>query len=310
MISSHLSSFTGLPVLPFTPGMTLPDDPSAVAWRLEVEDFEADPEEFAALVAALRDEVPADAVRALVIGEWGSAYERALPVDLLVEAAEEWTSLRAVFLADLVSEQCEISWLTQGDITPLLAAYPSLEVLWVRGGNELHLDPVRHTGLRELVFQTGGLPGSVAAAVGGCDLPALERLELWLGRQDYGGDTTRLELADVLAGTRLPALRHLAVCNAEHADRIAETVAAASVVRQLEVLDLSKGILTDVGAEALLAGQPLTHLRRLDLHHSFLSESTRKQVVAALPGVEVDLSDPQAAEVYNGREYRFTAVGE
>ncbi|WP_405096287.1 STM4015 family protein [Micromonospora sp. NBC_01412] len=310
MIHSHLSSFTGLPVLPFTPGMTLPDDPSAVAWRLEVEDFDADPEEFAALVAALRAEVPADAVRALVIGEWGSAYERALPVDLLVEAAEEWTSLRAVFLADLVGEQCEISWLTQGDITPLLAAYPSLEVLWVRGGNELRLDPVRHTGLRELVFQTGGLPGSVAAAVGGCDLPALERLELWLGRQDYGGDTTRAELADVLAGTRLPALRHLAVCNAEFADRIAEAVAAAPVVRQLEVLDLSKGILTDVGAEALLAGQPLTHLRRLDLHHSFLSESARERVVAALPGVEVDLSDPQTAEVYNGREYRFTAVGE
>ncbi|MGW1059124.1 STM4015 family protein [Micromonospora rubida] len=310
MIRSHLSSFTGLPVLPFTPGMTLPDDPSAVAWRLEVEDFEADPVEFAALVAALRDEVPADAVRALVIGEWGSAYEEAPPLDLLVEAAEKWTSLRAVFLADLVGEQCEISWLTHGDITPLLAAYPSLEVLWVRGGNELRLDPVRHTGLRELVFQTGGLPGSVAAAVGGCDLPALERLELWLGRQDYGGDTTRAELADVLAGTRLPALRHLAVCNAEFADRIAETVAAAPVVRQLEVLDLSKGILTDVGAEALLAGQPLTHLRRLDLHHSFLSESARERVVAALPGVEVDLSDPQTAEVYNGREYRFTAVGE
>ncbi|RGC65417.1 hypothetical protein C5N14_28485 [Micromonospora sp. MW-13] len=310
MIRSHLSSFAGLPVLPFTPGMALPDDPSAVAWRLEVEDFEADPEEFAALVTALRDEVPADAVRALVIGEWGSAYERALPVDLLVAVAEKWTSLRAVFLADLVSEQCEISWLTHGDITGLLAAYPSLEVLWVRGANELRLDPVRHTGLRELVFQTGGLPGSVTAAVGGSDLPALERLELWLGRRDYGGDTTPDDLADVLAGTRLPALRHLAVSNAEHADQIVAAVAAAPVVRQLKVLDLSKGVLTDAGAEALLAGEPLTHLRRLDLHHHFLSDSARERIVAALPGVEVDLSDPQAADVYDGREYRFTAVGE
>ncbi|WP_320068534.1 STM4015 family protein [Micromonospora sp. RTGN7] len=310
MISSHLSSFTGLPVLPFTPGMTLPGDPSAVAWRLEVEDFEADPAEFAALVAALRDEVPADAVRALVIGEWGSAYERALPVDLLVEAAEKWTSLRAVFLADLVSEQCEISWLAHGDITGLLAAYPSLEVLRVRGANELRLDPVRHAGLRELVFQTGGLPGSMVRAVGDCDLPALERLELWLGRQDYGGDTGVDDLAGVLAGTRLPALRHLAVCNAEFANHIAAAVAAAPVVPRLEVLDLSKGILTDSGAAALLAGQSLTHLRRLDLHHHFLTEGVCEQIVAALPGVQVDLSEAQKVEVYNGREYRFTAVGE
>ncbi|MFC8849642.1 MULTISPECIES: STM4015 family protein [unclassified Micromonospora] len=310
MIRSHLSSFAGLPVLPFTPGMALPDDPSAVAWRLEVEDFEADPEEFAALVTALRDEVPTAAVRALVIGEWGSAYERALPVELLVEAAQQWTSLRAVFLADLVSEQCEISWLTHGDITGLLAAYPSLEVLWVRGANELHLDPVRHTGLRELVFQTGGLPGAVVRAVGGCDLPALERLELWLGRSDYGGDTTTDDLAEVLAGTRLPALRHLAVCNAEDADLVAAAVAAAPVVDRLEVLDLSKGVLTDAGADALLAGRPLTHLRRLDLHHHFLSEAAAERVVAALPGVEVDLSEQQKADVYNGREYRFTAVGE
>ncbi|WP_431908662.1 STM4015 family protein [Micromonospora carbonacea] len=310
MFSSHLSSFAGLPVLPFTPGMKLPDDPSAVAWRLEVEDFEAEPEEFAALVTGLRDEVPADAVRALVIGEWGSAYERALPVELLVESARHWPALRAVFLADLVSEQCEISWLTHGDITGLLTACPSLEVLWVRGATELHLTPVRHTGLRELAFQTGGLPGAVVRAVGGCDLPALERLELWLGRSDYGGDTTTDDLAEILAGTRLPALRHLAVSNAEDADRVAAAVAAAPVLDRLEVLDLSKGVLTDAGVEALLAGRPLTHLRRLDLHHHFLSEEAAARVVAALPGVEVDLSEPQKADVYNGREYRFTAVGE
>ncbi|MFJ6199077.1 STM4015 family protein [Micromonospora sp. NPDC092111] len=310
MISSHMSSFAGMPVVPFTPGMTLPDDPSAVAWRLEVEDFEADPAEFAGLVTALRAEVPGDAVRALVIGEWGSAYERAAPVDLLADAAKEWTGLRAVFLADLVSEQCEISWLTHGDLTPLLTAYPELEVLWVRGANELSLDPVRHTGLRELGLQTGGLPGSVTRAVGDCDLPALRRLDLWLGQQNYGGDTTVGDLAPILAGDRLPALRHLAVCNAEYADRVAGAVATAPVVSRLEVLDLSMGVLTDPGAEALLAGQPLTHLRRLDLHHHFLSEETQRRLVAALPGVDVDLGNPQTPSQYSGRVYRFTAVGE
>lgn len=310
MIASHVSSFAGLPVLPFTPGMSLPEDPSAVAWRLEVEDFEAEPGQFADLVQALLDEVPGDKVRALVIGEWGEAYERALPVDLLVEAAQRWTGLRAVFLADLVAEQCEISWLAHGDITPLLAAYPSLEVLHVRGAQGLRLDPVRHTGLRELRFESGGLPGAVTRAVGESELPTVRRLDLWLGRSEYGGDATVDDLAPLLAGAGLPALRHLAVCNAEIADTVAAAVAIAPVVRQLEVLDLSMGVLGDEGAAALLAGQTLTHLRRLDLHHHYLSQEWRERVVAALPGVQVNVSEPQTPDEYDGQHYRYTAVGE
>ncbi|MFI7211423.1 STM4015 family protein [Micromonospora maritima] len=310
MINSHVSSFAGMPVLPFTPGMTPPDDPSAVAWRLEVEEFDADPEEFAGLVRAMLDEVPPETVRAVVVGEWGEAYERPLPVDLLVDAASRWTGLRALYLADLTYEQCEISWLNHGDVTPLLAAYPGLEVLWIRGAQGLRLEPVRHTGLRELRFESGGLPGAVVRAVGGCDLPELRRLDLWLGRADYGGDATVDDLAAVLAGERLPAVRHLAPCNAEIADAVAAAVATAPVVGRLEVLDLSMGALTDEGATALLTGQPLTHLRRLDLHHHFLSEEVAASVVAALPGVEVDVSDAQTAEEYDGRAYRFTAVGE
>ncbi|MEV6812140.1 STM4015 family protein [Micromonospora sp. NPDC051296] len=310
MINSHVSSFAGLPVLPFTPGMTLPEDPSAVAWRLEVEDFDAEPEELADLVRAMRDEVPPGAVRAVVVGEWGQSYERPLPVDLIVDAAPRWTALRAIFLADLVSEQCEISWLTHGDITPLLAAYPALETLWVRGGQGLRLDAVRHTGLRELRFESGGLPGAVVRAVGDSDLPALRRLDLWLGRTEYGCDTTVDDIKPVLAGTTLPALRRLALANAEIADLVAAAVATAPVVRQLEVLDLSMGTLTDEGLEALLAGQPLTHLKELDLHHHYLTEQARQRVETALPGVRVDGSDPQTPGEFSGRRYRFTAVGE
>lgn len=310
MISSHVSSFVGLPVVPFTPGMTLPDDPSAIAWRLEVEDHDAGIDEITDLVAALREQVPADTVRALVIGEWGESYERALPIEPLIEAAGEWTGLRGVFLADLTYEQCEISWLTHGDITGLLAAYPSLEVLRVRGAQGLRLEPIRHTGLRELRFETGGLPAGVVRAVGACDLPALHRLDLWLGRKDYGGDASAEDLAGVLSGAGLPALRHLAACNAEIADAVAAAVATAPVVPRLEVLDLSMGTLTDEGAKALLAGQPLTRLARLDLHHHYLSEEMAASVVAALPGVRVDLADAQIADEHDGTLYYYTEVGE
>jgi hypothetical protein len=56
------------------------------------------------------------------------------------------------------------------------------------------------------------------------------------------------------------------------------------------------GTLTDQGAEALLSGQPLTHLRRLDLHRHFLSDEMMEKVKAALPGVDVDLSEQEDSE--------------
>ncbi|MGC9666070.1 STM4015 family protein [Planosporangium sp. 12N6] len=307
-IHSHVSTFDGLPVVACDPdpGVAPPADPSAVAWRIQVDDFEAPPEEFAELVEGLLERVPAASIRALVIGEWGSAYDTAPPIDLLVSLAPRLTGLRALFLGDLVAEECEISWINHEDVTPLLEAYPALEVLRVRGAEELRLRPVRHENLRELAFESGGLPAHVVRAVGECDLPALAHLELWLGVSEYGGDTGVDDLAPILAGGRFPRLRYLALCNAETADQVAAAVAAAPVVAGLHTLDLSKGILTDAGAAALLAGQPLTHLRRLDLHHHYLSDEMMARLRADLPGVAVDVSEQQTEDEYG----RYTAVAE
>jgi hypothetical protein len=302
--------FAGLPQVRFDPAAELPADPSAVAWRLEVDDFDAPRERFAELLATFLDRVPPAEVRALVVGEWGAAYERPAPLELLVAAAARLTGLRALFLADLQSEQCEISWINHGDITPLLTAYAGLEGLRVRGANGLELRPVRHEALRELVFESGGLPAPVVRAVGDCDLPALRHLELWLGVDEYGGDATVADLGGVLSGARLPALRYLGLCNAEIADEIAAAVAAAPVVARLKVLDLSKGTLSDAGGEALLAAPGLAHLDRLDLHHHYLGESVQRRLVAALPGVEVDLSEEQEPDEYDGETSRYTAVAE
>ncbi|MFV2179968.1 leucine-rich repeat domain-containing protein, partial [Actinomadura sp. LOL_011] len=63
---------------------------------------------------------------------------------------------------------------------------------------------------------------------------------------------------------------------------------------------LAMGTLTDRGAEALLSGQPLTHLRKLDLHHHYMSEPMMERLRAALPGVEVDLDDRRDAEDEGG----------
>lgn len=304
-INDHLTTFAGLPVLDWDHEES-PPDPAAVAWRLEVEDFEADETELREKFESLLERTGAAGPTALIIGEWGGAYEQAFPTDLLVRNGARLSGLRALFIGEMVGEQCEISWIHQGDITPVLEAFPALEHLSVRGAEGLELSPMRHEGLRELVLESGGLPAAVVRAVGASDLPRLTRLELWLGVDQYGGDARADDLAPILAGRSLPALTRLGLRNAEIADEVAAAVAAAPVVARLTELDLSMGVLGDTGAEALLAGQPLTHLKTLDLSHHFMTPELAQRLVDELPGVFVDVSDRQEEREWG----RYTAVAE
>ncbi|MFD0592634.1 hypothetical protein ACFQZ4_08750 [Catellatospora coxensis] len=190
----------------------------------------------------------------------------------------------------------------------LLEALPKLEVLTVRGATGLGLKPVRHSGLREFTIESGGLPADVVRAVAECDLPALTHLELWLGTDNYGGDADVDDLAPILAGSRLPALTSLALRDAEIADLVAVALAGAPVVARLRALDLSLGMLSDTGAAALLAGQPLTHLDKLDLHHHFIGAAVLERLTAELAeaGVTLDVSEGSDAD----RDDRYIAVSE
>ncbi|WP_427918964.1 STM4015 family protein [Streptomyces sp. cg40] len=317
-IGEHLDALYRLPSFTF-PGPDAPADrlpePDAVAWRLGGNVYDDD-EAWTDSFARFRAAVDTTRVRALIIGGWEDAYDSAPTpiVEALVEARDAFPALRALFLGDLVMEECEISWIHQSDVSPLLNAYPALEEFGVRGGTGLEFTALRHGALRRLVAETGGLPVEVVRGIGASDLPALEHLDLWLGTPDYGGDSEAADLEPILSGARLPRLRHLALRNSEMQDAVAAAVAAAPVVERLEVLDLSMGVLTDEGAVALLSGQPLTHLKKLDLHHNYLTgavaERVRETLVAA--GVEVDLDRDDADEDTedDGTVWRYVAVGE
>ncbi|MFD2762540.1 STM4015 family protein [Micromonospora eburnea] len=312
--TSHARSFAGRPVVEVPVDGPLPAVDGPVSWRFARSDWDGTvKDELSKEFQTAFDRFVAQAgpsVESLVIGAWGYAAFNLAPIAQLCAAAPRLPALRALFLGDMTSEECEVSWMKVGDVSQLLAAYPALEVLRVRGGEDFDFSPVRHPRLRELAVESGGLSREFVGAVLGSDLPALTDLELWLGTPDYGGDATIGDLAPLLAGEGFPRLRRLGLRNAEIADEVAEALAAAPVVRRLERLDLSLGTLGDDGAAALLAGQPLTHLAELDLHRHYLSEPVAASVVAALPGVRVDVSARQEPDVYDGESYRYTAVSE
>jgi hypothetical protein len=312
------NTWYGLPVHDFPgpddEGRTPLPEADAVAWRVSTDTYDAEetwPEAFARFTAA----VDPGRVRALVVGAWEEAYENGSEeiVRTVLDARSRLTSLRALFLGDMESEECEISWITQSDVTPLLDGFPELEAFGVRGGTGLAFPSATHRRLRTLVVETGGMPAAVVRGIAASDFPALELLDLWLGTEEYGGDCSVEDVAPILDGSRLPRLRHLALRNSDIQDHIARAAASAPVVSRLDVLDLSMGVLTDEGAEALLGGQPLTHLRKLDLHHHYLSEPMERRLREALEPAGVALSlDRDDAEEYewDGRVRRFVAVGE
>ncbi|MFD9441480.1 STM4015 family protein [Streptomyces sp. NPDC060006] len=320
-IGSHLKEFHGLPAFTF-PGVgdTSPEAPSlpspeSVAWRIGVDSYDAE-EEWEEAFARFLDSVDTERVRALIVGAWSEAYETA-PDELikaLVAARDRLPALRGLFFADIVMEECEISWIVQGDMGPVLEAFPGLEEFGVRGGNQLMFPAVRHERLRKLTVETGGMPAEAVRGVAASDLPALVELDLWLGTSEYGGDADVADLEPVLAGTRLPRLTRLALRNSEIQDAICTALASAPVVARLEELDVSMGVLTDDGATALLTGQPLTHLKKLDLHHNYLSAALRTRLLETLEpaGVQVDADqdDAESDEDGDGEVWRFVAVGE
>jgi hypothetical protein len=309
----HATEFAGLPVVDFRPGERPPAGNGPVAWRYSYWEFD-DEERFS---TGFRDgfEEFVDAVgprvEALVVGAWGYAAFNPAPIPQLCRVAPRLHRLKALFLGDMTSEECEVSWMRVGDVSVLLDAYPDLEVLRVRGcGDGLEFAPVTHPRLRSLTFESGGLSREVVGAVLRSRFPDLEHLDLWLGLDQYGGDVTVDDLTPLLGGNRFRGLRSLGLRNAQHSDRIARALAVAPVVGRLTRLDLSLGTLGDGGAATLLAGQPLGHLAELDLHHHFMSAPMAARVVAALPGVRVDVSDAQEPDHYDDQTYRYPAVTE
>ncbi len=311
-IYEHATTFAGKPVVDWEPGSDLAD-PVATIPRISLpwdaaEAGETWPQRWAAFL-----QTPgAEEITGLVVGTWDRSQASEDTPDAVIEALvathTRVPNLRALFFGDITSEESEISWIQQTDMSPLFAAFPALEHFCVRGGNGLSLGRMRLAHLVSLVVQTGGLPGAVAREVAAAELPALAHLELWLGTEDYGGTTTLEDLAPILARDRFPRLRHLGLRDSDQADAVAQAVAQAPVLHQLEALDLSLGTLSDTGAAALLASPAVRRLRRLDIHHHYCTPAMVAQLEAL--GVEVDASDPQEPDEDRGELYRYVAVGE
>lgn len=309
-INSHLTEFGGYAVQQWNPGDPLPD-PQGTICRISVE--WDDEQQWVEKFRAFLDQPGAKDIRGFVVGWWSTeaseedstdVLEATNVLEALVAARGELTELHVLFFGDITSEENEVSWIQNTDLSPLLSAYPKLTHFGVRGGNGLSMGQLESGTLSTLIVQAGGLDASVIREVMSAKLPNLEHLELYLGTDGYGATTQLDDLTPILDGTLFPKLKYLGIKNSDLQDQIAQLLADAPVLEGLHTLDLSMGVLTDEGAQALLTSERVKTLKRLNVQHHFLTPD----MIGKLSGLEidVDVSDAQDPD----EEWRFVSLSE
>ncbi len=304
--SEHRFSFAGKKVMEFKDKLF---DTDKFAFRVRRE-YESE-STWLELFASLLEQPEAVSLEALVIGQWSDEQfedgSEAI-IEALVAAKDTLKNLKAIFLGDIVGEECEVSWIHQSDISPIFHAYPNLEVFAVRGSEALQFGNINHSNLRHLTIQTGGMDVAILRDVLGSELPNLEHLDLYLGTDNYGANTAIDDFAPLLRGELFPKLTHLGLRNSDLTDALAGVLVNAPILERIKTLDLSLGTLSDEGAKIFSSAEKLGSLEKLDIHYHYVTEEALKELKAHLRKlkIKIDAADAQDPD----DDWRSPQIGE
>jgi hypothetical protein len=282
MYTEHVNEFFGLSVAEYNDADSWKGPQYAYRLRAEYDDEVS----VAERLASLLEQPGATDIKALIIGAWTSACEGSDSADMiasLVESASKLPALKALFVGEMTVEECEISWINQSDVSPLLRAFTALETLRVRGGSELSFSRVSHSSLRELAIESGGTSRKTIRELFLCDFPELRGLELQLGEANYGFDGSSEDLQPILSGQLFPKLTYLGLMNSEIANDIAAVVVNSPIADRVETIDLSMGNLDGEGVESLKGLAKNRNLKTLNISHHYASPKKVDELVAAVP---------------------------
>lgn len=240
----------------------------------------------------------------VVIGSWGGPYEESCQpiIDGIIANAKRFSHIKKLFIGDMDFEECEVSWILQGNYGNLWAALPELKELTIKGSTDLDLGEICHEGLEALTIICGGLPSSILQQISRAKLPSLKKLLLYIGSDYYGFDGDEETIGTFLENSDFPNLEYLGIVDSEIQDEVAEVVLESKYMSQIHTLDLSCGTLTDKAGELLLKKLPAyKNIQTLDVHYHYLSDEMVKKL-EKLP-ISVDASEQNEPESYRGETY-------
>lgn len=237
----------------------------------------------------------------VVIGSWGSAWENGCQkiLDEIADNGAGFAHVEKLFVGDMDYEECEVSWIIQGNYSRLWKALPDLKELTIKGSTDLVLGQVEHENLESLTIICGGLPALVMEEIGNAKLPNLRKLVLYIGIDNYGFDGDGDTVQNLLEKSDFPKLEYLGIEDSEIQDELAHVVLESKYMKQIHTLDLANGTLTDKGGRMLLEKLPsFPNIKMLDVHYHYMSDGMVSKL-KELP-VEVDAAEPNEPEEYGG----------
>ncbi|MBS5822716.1 MAG: STM4015 family protein [Clostridium argentinense] len=252
----------------------------------------------------------------LIIGNWIEAWDDSNDeankiVSFLVDNKEKFTNLKSIYFGDMDFEECEISWIINGDLAPLINNF-NIEKFTAKGGTGLSFKNMKSETLKELIVISGGTSKDTIEEIIEGELPNLEKLELYFGDSNYGFDANIEDIIPFTKRENFPKLKYLGLKNSEIQDEICEKVFEGDIIEELEVLDLSLGTLTDKGAKIILDNiGKVSHLKKLDLTYNYIKEDMLKVLEERLGELDIEYSLSQE-DVYfdDDDEYRSPFITE
>ena len=250
----------------------------------------------------------------LVIGAWEEAWDGDRKVstrilERLVKYKNELSGLKHLFVGDMTSGDCEMSWIKQADYSNFYQHFLALETLGIKGGEGLVLGEIKLPNLRHLIIETGGMKSEVIFDIAKSNLPNLEHLELWLGTSNYGCTVEVEDLKRILNGD-YPKLKYLGLKNFHQADELAQILKGTAALKKIETLDLSMGTLSDIGAYFLFQIEELLNLRHINLEFHYLSEAWQAKMRGKFEAQNINLERPNQADIYKNDVYYYVQIGE
>ena len=242
-------------------------------------------------------------VREIDLGELWADYDRS-------EGPEMGEAVKAIVAAPCAATLRRLDF-NGGDhdlngvsleATGLRRACPNLEELSLYAG-QLTVGNLDFPKMKRFAAQTGGLDSGDMKSICDHKMPLIENLEIWFGSDEYGANCS-IEDVQPLLEKKMPNLKRLGLMNAEFGDDICKAVLASPLLPQLEKLDLSMGIITHEGAEALIeAKSKLEHLERLSIR-GYFSDAVTAQLKELAKEREIEVEGDEEDD------YRYVEVGE
>lgn len=242
------------------------------------------------LILKIKKDKKIENYKHITIGMWGEGYEDDCQplLDYFVENKDTFSNLETLFIGDMDYEECEVSWIEQGDYTEIFKSLTNLKKIKIKGANNLKLSPINHEKLEHLEIICGGLPKTIFSELSQSNLPNLKTLILYMGIEDYGFDGSIEDIKLILKKELFPSLENLELINSNLEDEIVEEVLNSNILPQLETVSFSYGTLTDKGGATILNNiDKCENLKKITIEYHYLSKEMEKELKGKLSNITI-----------------------